>query len=50
MKRWIEIVFQSRTELVVHTDRLIDTLFYMQTLWRHLDRIDDQDQLLYYYR
>lgn len=50
MRREIDIVFQSRTELVVRTERLIDTLFYMQSLWRHLDRIDDTDQLLYYYR
>ena len=50
MKKWITIIYQSRTDLVIHADKLIDTLFYMQSLWWHLDRIDDEDQLLYYYR
>lgn len=50
MKKWIKIIFQSKNELVIYTDKLFDTLFYMQSLWWHLDRIDDTDQLLFYYR
>lgn len=50
MKKGITIVFQSKNELVIHADKLIDTLFYMQSLWWHIDRIDDTDQLLFYYR
>ena len=50
MKRWIDIVFCGKHDLVIHTENLLDTLFYIQTLWRHLDRIDDTDHLIFYYR
>lgn len=50
MKRGIDIVFCGKHDLVIHTEKLMDTLFYMQTLGWHLDRIDDTDHLLFYYR
>lgn len=61
LKKWIKICLEEPKRMIVHTTRLLDTLFYMQSLWWKLWNMEADDiitndgkviewELLYYYK
>lgn len=61
LKRWITICLEKPKRLVIHTTKLLDTLFYMQSEWWKLwdmqtdDVVDSKGMLreweiLFYYK
>lgn len=59
-KRGIKILMQTKDRLIIETTKTMDTIFYMQTLWWHIAKMEADDiwhdgklverNLLYYYR
>lgn len=58
---WIKILHHDDDNLVLETTNLLDTLFFVSSLWRwHIERIQDDDiindgerierNVLYFYR
>lgn len=61
LKKWIKICLEEPKRMIIHTTRLLDTLFYMQSLWWKLWNMEADDiitndgkviewELLYYYK
>ena len=61
LKKWIKICLEEPKRMIIHTTKLLDTLFYMQSEWWKLwdmqaDDIITNDgkiiewNLLYYYK
>lgn len=61
LKKWIKICLEEPKRMIIHTTRLLDTLFYMQSEWWKLWNMEADDiitndgkviewELLYYYK
>lgn len=59
-QKGIKVLHKDKEHLVLQTTNLIDTLFYVQTFWWHIDDIQADDitkdgktierNILYYYK
>lgn len=59
-QKWIKVLLQTKDRLVLETTKTIDTLFYLQPFWWHLENIQEDDiykdgkriekNILYYYK
>lgn len=61
LKKWIKICLEEPKRMIIHTTKLLDTLFYMQSEWWKLWDMQSDDvitndgkiiewNLLYYYK